>query len=274
MVKIAVLGGDMRQKSVVERLLDLGYETLEWGTDTLCSTDCKNVISDSDVVVLPMPVSGDGCFLFCPLADRSVTPPKISEILEFSRGKQVFGGRFSPAVKKYAEDIGINCIDYFEGEDFQILNSSLTSEGAVFLAMSELKRSIFGADCAVIGYGKIGKTLAPKLQALGASVTVTARKSYDITLASTFGYKVLKTSELEKLGKNVDVIFNTVPSLLFDEAYLAAMPKRTLLIDLASRPGGVDFAAAAAHGVKTIWALSLPGRVAPKTAGAILKNAI
>ena len=273
-MKIAVLGGDMRQKSVAERLLHLGYETLEWGTDTLCAADYKNVISDADVVVLPMPVSGDGCFLFCPLADRSVTPPKISEIFELSRGKQVFGGRFSPAVKKYADDIGLDCIDYFEGEDFQILNSSLTSEGAIFLAMGELKRSVFGSECAVIGYGKIGKTLAPKLQALGASVTVTARKSYDITLASTFGYKVLKTSELEKLGKNVDVIFNTVPYWIFDEKVLSSLSKNTVIIDLSSAPGGVDVAAAKRLGVKVITAPGLPGKYAPVSAGTIIADVI
>ena len=42
-----------------------------------------------------------------------------------------------------------------------------------------------------------------------------------------------------------------------------------LVIDLASRPGGVDFAGAAQLGVKVIWALSLPGKVAPVTSGQI-----
>lgn len=55
-----------------------------------------------------------------------------------------------------------------------------------------------------------------------------------------------------------DVIFNTVPSLLFDRPALKALDKGTLLIDLASRPGGVDFNAAAELQIKTIWALSLP----------------
>ena len=50
--------------------------------------------------------------------------------------------------------------------------------------------------------------------------------------------------------------------------------KGTLLIDLASRPGGVDFNAAAELQIKTIWALSLPGRVAPKSAGQIIKTTI
>ena len=274
MVKIAVLGGDMRQRSVAERFNYHGYEIIEWGTGATCDTDFKTVIKSADVVVLPMPVSGDGCFLFCPLADRSVTPPKISEVLELSRGKQVFGGRFSPAVKKYADDIGVNCTDYFEGEDFQILNSSLTSEGAVFLAMSELKKSIFGAKCAVIGYGKIGKTLAPKLHALGAEVTVSARKISDIAFASAFGYNVIKTSEIEKLDTNTDVIFNTVPYWVFDEKVLSTLGKNTVIIDLSSAPGGVDAAAAKKLGVKIITAPGLPGKYAPVSAGTIIADVI
>ena len=274
MVKIAVLGGDMRQKSVAERLSHLGYETLEWGTDTFSNNDYRKVISDADVVILPMPVSGDGCFLFCPLADRSVTPPKISEILELSREKQVFGGRFSPAVKKYADDIGLDCIDYFEGEDFQILNSSLTSEGAIFLAMGELKRSIFSSKCAVIGYGKIGKTLAPKLQMLGAEVTVSARKISDLAFASAFGYNTIRTSDVEKLDKNIDVIFNTVPYWVFDEKVLSTLGKNTVIIDLSSAPGGVDVAAAKRLGVKVITAPGLPGKYAPVSAGTIIADVI
>ena len=70
------------------------------------------------------------------------------------------------------------------------------------------------------------------------------------------------------------MVFNTVPALIFDEPRLRALAPSTLIIDLASRPGGVDFAAAAGLGLKTIWALSLPGRVAPKSAGIILKDTV
>ena len=52
------------------------------------------------------------------------------------------------------------------------------------------------------------------------------------------------------------------------------MDRNTLLIDLASRPGGVDFTAAAEMQIKTIWALSLPGRVAPKSSGLFIKDTL
>ena len=45
-------------------------------------------------------------------------------------------------------------------------------------------------------------------------------------------------------------------------------------MDLASKPGGVDMEAASRLGVRVIWALSLPGKVAPVTAGKIIRDTI
>lgn len=100
-----------------------------------------------------------------------------------------------------------------------------------------------------------------------------SRKFADLAWAKAAGCDTLEIDNLAEAG-DFDVIFNTVPVLLFGRDILKEMDKETLLIDLASRPGGVDFNAAAELQIKTIWALSLPGRVAPKTAGAIIKKTI
>jgi len=65
-----------------------------------------------------------------------------------------------------------------------------------------------------------------------------------------------------------------VPALLFDRRVLSALPAEAVVIDLASKPGGVDFTAAGELGVKTIWALSLPGKVAPISSGETIKDTI
>ena len=71
-----------------------------------------------------------------------------------------------------------------------------------------------------------------------------------------------------------DVVFNTVPSLVFDKRLLEKTPDDTLIIDLASRPGGVDMNTAKAMGKHVIWALSLPGKVAPVSAGKIIFSTV
>jgi dipicolinate synthase subunit A len=50
------------------------------------------------------------------------------------------------------------------------------------------------------------------------------------------------------------------------------MPPHTLIIDLASKPGGTDFRYAEKRGIKALLAPGLPGIVAPKTAGQIVAN--
>lgn len=67
---------------------------------------------------------------------------------------------------------------------------------------------------------------------------------------------------------------NTIPFPVLDQAHLAVMPKGSLVIDLASLPGGTDFEAAEHLGIHAIHALSLPARCAPVTAGEFVVRAV
>lgn len=51
------------------------------------------------------------------------------------------------------------------------------------------------------------------------------------------------------------------------DGVLARLRSGSLIVDLASKPGGTDFAAAARRGHRAIHALSLPAACAPETAG-------
>ncbi len=71
-----------------------------------------------------------------------------------------------------------------------------------------------------------------------------------------------------------DVVVNTVPARVLGESRLSKLKHGCLCLDLASKPGGMDFSAASKLGVKAVWALSLPGEVAPVTSGAIIRGTI
>lgn len=124
----------------------------------------------------------------------------------------------------------------------------------------------------VIGNGRIGKILSKKLSLLGSNVTVTARKKQD------FADIISNNLQFEKLDNvdwtKFDVIFNTVPACVLTEEKLEKIPNDTLIIDLASMPGGVDFIFAKKQGKEVVWALSLPGKVAPKTASKFIYDEI
>ena len=117
--------------------------------------------------------------------------------------------------------------------------------------MNSLGREIRGARIAVTGYGRIAKSLVHLLRALEADVTVAARKDTDLAWASLHGCHTLKLEDASAkaciaayLSSGFDVIYNTVPSWLFDRSFLERVDAKTFLIDLASAPGGVDICAA------------------------------
>lgn len=93
---------------------------------------------------------------------------------------------------------------------------------------------------------------------MGAQTYVEARKYADLAMIEGHGYEPLPLGELKDHIHEFDIIFNTVPAMILNEEILKNVKKDALIIDLASKPGGVDFEAAKAYGVKVIWALSLP----------------
>ncbi|MCI9414704.1 MAG: dipicolinate synthase subunit DpsA [Clostridiales bacterium] len=274
----AVIGGDLRSAYLAGALAADGYKVITSGFDSTdlppCVTGCTNpaqAASLADFVILPLPVTTDASTLNAPFSRVRIT---LDQVLNSVGPEQkLAGGSVSEVVRKEAEKRGLTIYDYFSREELAIHNSVPTAEGAIQLAMEETPITISGARCLITGYGRIGRTLARLLVALGADVTVAARKFADLAWATTQGCAVVEMEHMADAG-DFDVIFNTVPVMLFDRELLTKMDRGTLLIDLASRPGGVDFNAAAELQIKTIWALSLPGRVAPKSSGLFIKNTI
>ena len=140
--------------------------------------------------------------------------------------------------------------------------------------MTNTPYTLRGSKCLIIGYGKIGKVLSAALKELGADVTASARKYSDLAWIKTNGLNGVQTAAIGEIADRFDIIFNTVPSLVLNFKVLSKTKPDVLIIDLASRPGGVDFDTADDLNRKVIWALSLPGKVAPRTAGEIIKDTL
>lgn len=274
----AVIGGDLRTTYLAGQLAQDGYKVITVGFDNAdlpsCVVGCNRLsqaIAPADCVILPVPVSTDGIHVNAPFARM---PLPLSGVLDcLDPGQYVVGGNVTGEVLEQFASRGLHIDDYLRREELAVQNAVPTAEGAIQLAMEELPVTINGASCLITGYGRVARVLSRLLVALGANVTVAARKYADLAWAATMGCTAVHLRDLPDAGV-FDVIFNTAPALLFDDTVLSALDPGTLLIDLASKPGGVDFHAAAEHHIKTIWALSLPGRVAPKSAGGILKNTI
>ena len=279
-IKFSVIGGDERQIFCARTLAEKGYETSVYGFENykgdigLC-TRCNSLsdaLSGSRFVILGVnPVTCDGN-INMPLSDVNI---KFADILEILQEKSViFCGNLCVESVSLARNCAIKIFDYGKREEFLVANAYLTAEGAVKLAIDELRCSLNGINALVIGYGRIGKCLCHILKALGVNVFASARKKKDFAYIRAFGYSDVDTSKICDVVSECSLVFNTVPGLVLGKNELNCMPKDTLIIDLASKPGGVDFEGAKKCGLKVIWALSLPGKLMPVSAGRIVANTV
>lgn len=158
-------------------------------------------------------------------------------------------------------------IEYLKRDDFKQSNGILTAEAALQVAMENTDFALCSCRALVAGSGAIAFPLAYRLKSLGAFVTLTARNHAALEKARLDGIQAL---DLSFAGGEYDIIFNTIPALVFDKPTLNAFNKNTLIIDLASLPGGVDKAAAEELGIAFIPALALPGKYMPRTAAKVI----
>lgn len=134
--------------------------------------------------------------------------------------------------------------------------------------------TLHGSKCAVLGFGRCGKVLAHMLKGIGASTSVEARNLADLAYIESYGYKPIPLVELSNYIGEYDFIFNTIPSLILDQKKLKALKKDCIIIELASKPGGIDYDSAKNLGIKVVDGQSLPGKVAPETAAKIIFDTI
>ena len=267
---VCIVGGDMRQIRLSELLKKEGYTVYSLG---LSEEDCDfDVLRKAEIIVFPMPVSFDDVYINAPFAKRQIAKSKILAMIP--EGTFVLGGRMSEEMKRELTAKGLEFEDYYKREELIVKNAIPTAEGALEIAFSEMPTTIFGSKCLVTGFGRVGKVMAKKLKALEADVTVSARKYADFAWIEEAGMKPIHTEDLPIFVEKFDLIVNTVPALLLTEEILKRVKDDALIIDLASKPGGVDFSAAKRLNKNVIWALSLPGKTAPITAGDIIKEAV
>lgn len=277
---IAVVGGDLRQVHLAGLLAADGYNVFATGfdrdvdlsKDVIRLRSSEEAVHKSDCVVLPLPFSVDALTVNAPFAR---IPIPFEEVIGAAhRDMIITGGKFSEFAYNLAEEAGVRLVDYYKREELAILNTVPTAEGAIQIAMEELPITINGSKCLVTGFGHVSKMLCHKLKALGADVAACARKCSDLAWIKVLGYTPVAIKSLSDAIGDYDVVFNTVPAVLLTESVLSRIRKDCLVIDLASKPGGVDFETAGRIGIKTVWALSLPGKVAPITSGAIIKDTV
>src|SRR5699024_2672039 len=148
----------------------------------------------------------------------------------------------------------------------------LTAQGAIFLAMEKTSYAIHTAQITVLGFGRIGQTVADRFKKLGANVSICTDNEAEQARATTQSLSDFSLRDLSRIAAYIDILINTVPAQLINSDLINTLKTQTLIIDLASAPGGTDFNYAKERGIQAILAQRLPSIVAPKTSGVMLSN--
>lgn len=265
--RITVLGGDLRQKYLAERLLAGGFPVETYHVPELSDSAASlhACLQSADALALPMPaLTREGWIC---AQDRPI--PLIPVLESLSPGTLVFGGPFDAASETLAQYPIVVC-DYTQSPALAAANAVPTAEGAIGLAMERLPITLWNARCLVVGFGRIGKVLAARLSGLGAHVRVAARRPEDRALAEALGYSAEHTGRYLHGLAQYDCIFNTVPAPVFSGNQLRTMRPDCLLLDLASAPGALAPDVGSFTAPVYLRAPGLPGKAAPATAAAIL----
>ncbi|MCX7842211.1 MAG: dipicolinate synthase subunit DpsA [Clostridia bacterium] len=277
--KYTVVGGDLRSIKLANLIAAdgskvniYGFKNAGFELGITESESLEEAVRNTDIIIGPLPCSNDNETLTAPFHPGKIY---INEVFKIMSKNQLFiAGRISEKIEHMAQAYNVYSVDILEREEMAVLNAIPTAEGAIQIAMEEMPITLHDSNALILGYGRIGKILAKMLHALGARVYVEARKYSDLAWIKSYGYIPVNLNELDRYLDSMDVIFNTIPHVLLDSEKLKLLHQDCLIVDLASKPGGVNFESARALGRKAIWALSLPGKVAPVTAAKFIKETI
>lgn len=279
--EFAIIGGDLRTIKLAKILAKEGNMVYTYGLEKAEELkENKNIIFCEklieavkmvQVVIGPIPFSSDGININMPFSEGKLS---VREFMHNLNAKILIAGTIAPNVYELANDEYIEIVDIMKREELAVLNTIATAEGAIEIAIANTNKILHGSNVLVLGFGRIGKVLARKLAGLSTKVTCAARKEEDLAWIKAYGHKA---TNINLIGKNLsefDVIINTVPQMILTAEKMEYVKPECLLIDLASNPGGIDKKAAKEKGLQLVWALALPGKVAPTTTAEFIKDTI
>ncbi|WP_317367749.1 dipicolinate synthase subunit DpsA, partial [uncultured Tyzzerella sp.] len=271
-----ILGGDFRYKFLYDMLCNENYLVYSYNNKYI--EDKNNHTLDDflkkiDILVVPIPFTKDNKTVFSVDNDIVDIDLLTKKIINYNI-KIIFGGVIDKKIIEYLNQNNIKTIDFFEDNSIAILNAIPTAEGAIQVAIEQSFKTLFNSNCLVLGYGRCGKILSNMLKGIGANVDVTYRKEEDLAYIKGYGLSPVYLYNITDIIQKYDFIFNTIPYEILNKDVLNKVNRDTVIIDLASAPGGVDYNFARDLNLKAIYCPGLPGRVAPYTAGKILKDKI
>ena len=179
-------------------------------------------------------------------------PTKEADLSAVPANVTVIGGNLDHILDTFRK------IDLLREEQYLAENAALTGDCALRLLGQHLPVALRDCPILIIGWGRIGKCLASILKALGAQVSVAARKPSDLGMLTALGYGAVEVGNIDPTRYRA--ILNTAPAPVLSPGGNAVK------IDLASRMGMA--------GEDVIWARGLPGKMLPESSGELIARGV
>ena len=267
---MAIIGGDLRLAYMAPIIAEQGYSVIGYGlapgaedTENLCSygETLEEVVKKAEIIVAGIPLI-KGKKIFSVQEKEDLRPEYLYQYMH--KGQKLFAGVIPEEYVEKCKEKEIECYDFMKDEGLAIFNAIATAEGAILEAIRNQETNLHGSKCLVLGYGRCAKVLADKLKGLSAEVTVCCRKREQLAYANAFGMDTILLQNLEEEVQKYEYIFNTIPQVILRKNILKKMRRDVLMIDLASKEGGIDYKVAQQLGLKALLCPGLPGKYAPK----------
>ena len=256
-----VITADERQ----EKLASLLY-----GKKRRCSWEKyqSDKSSCEKVYILPIPLSK--------LEKDTALKEKLKqELIKCNKESScVFGGVFDQEWIRFLEAYNVKYYDFMKLPEVVEGNAYITAEATVAEVLRYSAYSIQNQKILVTGYGCCGLRIAKMFKNLGADVTVAARREAVREQIVKDGLKACDFSEMGNLISEMHTVINTVPAQVITGELIRKLSVDSLIIDIASKPGGTDFEAASRHGITAKLSLGLPGIYTTTSSAKLLKDAI
>lgn len=206
---------------------------------------------------------------------RGVDEKNLNEIMVLTNkdGLYYYNNQ-TPYFKKIKEFYHLNCFYLNDDENFFKVNNLATAEAILAKVISMTKKNLNEQRILILGYGACGQPIADLLQKLDANLVIAARREEVRKKIMEKELIAISFDELMDVINDFDVIINTVPEIVIDDEMLHIIQPKTIILDVATAPGGLNHETALALGLNTLLLPGLPGLYAPQSSGKALAELI
>ena len=231
----------------------------------------QEAISKSYIIVTGIPVSKDKEFLTGEYTNLKL---KLNEFFLKLKNNFLISGMIPEKYEKIIIE-NKNCmLDLLKDESYTIANAKITVEGIIKYLIENTKISIFNSKILVLGYGRIGKILCNVLKNFSENIYCMPNDVIEMELLKANAINVILNDNLEKFLEKFEIIINTVPKLILTEKKLNLTNKEVFILDVASKPGGIDRDFAEKNNINYLWKLGIPAEISPVACAQKIKEMI